>query len=255
MSDSIWKKEISFGRKAKEPKQPKAETPAVDTSFLEPTVESVPFWKKEISLGRKPKEQPAGPAPLPEPEPQPAAVAAGEPEQAAEPPLSLPPGDYGWLTTNFDPTAVPGQQRAIGDCSAHWFTVKGNIVALGNYEQGTRFVDVSDPRNPQQVGYFRVPAQGTRGTPGEVVSSNTAGAYWHGSYVYVSDYARGIDVLKFVRSHHTYKDVPIIVLTTRGDEQSRQIAAAAGATTYLTKPFAPQVLASAARTLLGAASN
>jgi hypothetical protein len=91
----------------------------------------------------------------------------------------------------------PSGTRAIGDCSAHWFTVKGNIVALGNYEQGTRFVDISDPRNPQQVGYFRVPAQGTRGTPGEVVSSNTAAAYWHGSYVYVSDYARGIDVLKY----------------------------------------------------------
>jgi two-component system chemotaxis response regulator CheY len=65
----------------------------------------------------------------------------------------------------------------------------------------------------------------------------------------------GIDVLKFVRSHHNYKDVPIIVLTTRGDEQSRKIAAAAGATTYLTKPFVPQVLANAARTLLGAGAN
>jgi hypothetical protein len=50
------------------------------------------------------------------------------------------PGEF------IDPT------RAIGDCSAHWFTVKGNVVALGNYEQGTRFVDISDPRNPQQVG-------------------------------------------------------------------------------------------------------
>ena len=31
-------------------------------------------------------------------------------------------------------------------------------------------------------------AAARRGTPGEVVSSNTAGAYWHGSYVYVADY-------------------------------------------------------------------
>ena len=70
-------------------------------------------------------------------------------------------------------------------------------MALGNYEQGTRFVDISNPRNPQQVGYFRVPASGTINTPGEVISSDTAAAYWHGKYVYVSDYARGIDVLKF----------------------------------------------------------
>ncbi len=94
------------------------------------------------------------------------------------------------------PTSTGGT-TTVGDCSAHWFTVKGNIVALGNYEQGTRFVDISNPRNPQQVGYFRVPASGVAGAPDEVISSDTAAPYFHGKYVYVSDYARGIDVLKF----------------------------------------------------------
>jgi hypothetical protein len=47
----------------------------------------------------------------------------------------------------------------VGDCSAHWFTVKGNLVALGNYEQGTRILDISGPTNPQQVGWYRVPAR------------------------------------------------------------------------------------------------
>ena len=60
----------------------------------------------------------------------------------------------------------------------------------------------------------------------------------------------GIEVLKFVRAHRTHHGIPIIVLTTRGDDTSRTTAADAGATTYLTKPFAPQVLASAARSLL-----
>jgi len=60
----------------------------------------------------------------------------------------------------------------------------------------------------------------------------------------------GIDVMKFVRGHRNYKDVPIIVLTTRNDEASRRTAAEAGATTYLTKPFLPQTLATAARSLL-----
>ena len=60
----------------------------------------------------------------------------------------------------------------------------------------------------------------------------------------------GVDVMKFVRGHKAYKNVPIIVLTTRGDEASRETAVAAGATTYLTKPFTPQVLASTARALL-----
>jgi hypothetical protein len=121
------------------------------------------------------------------------------------------PPTLGTTTTTLMPRLAtystngkPGQFRStvgtttVGDCSAHWFTVKGNIVALGNYEQGTRFVDISDPRSPQQVGYFRVPSTGTgRGLEGEVVSSNTASAIWHGKYVYVADYARGIDVLRF----------------------------------------------------------
>jgi hypothetical protein len=107
------------------------------------------------------------------------------------------PGQFHGTATTISTRTGAASQTTVGDCSAHWFTVKGNIVALGNYEQGTRFVDISDPRNPKQVGYFRVPASGTINTPGEVIASEVAGAYWHGKYVYVSDYSRGIDVLKF----------------------------------------------------------
>lgn len=60
----------------------------------------------------------------------------------------------------------------------------------------------------------------------------------------------GIDVLNFVRRHQQYQDLPVIVLTTRGDESSRQTAEQAGATSYLTKPFLPQHLASMVRDLL-----
>jgi len=60
----------------------------------------------------------------------------------------------------------------------------------------------------------------------------------------------GIDVLNFVRRQQQYQNLPIIVLTTRGDAASRQTAERAGATTYLTKPFAPQVLATTVRDLL-----
>src|SRR5262245_59814212 len=52
----------------------------------------------------------------------------------------------------------------------------------------------------------------------------------------------GVDVLKFVRNHQACRDVPIVVLTTRGDEASREAVMEAGATLYLTKPFAPQGL-------------
>ncbi len=60
----------------------------------------------------------------------------------------------------------------------------------------------------------------------------------------------GIDVLKFVRAHRLYEHVPVIVLTTRGDDTSRTKAKAAGATAYMTKPFIPHALAATARTLL-----
>lgn len=62
----------------------------------------------------------------------------------------------------------------------------------------------------------------------------------------------GLEVLKFVRRHPAYRALPVIVLTTRGDEDSRQAAMTAGATAYMTKPFVPQALAERARELLAA---
>jgi two-component system chemotaxis response regulator CheY len=60
----------------------------------------------------------------------------------------------------------------------------------------------------------------------------------------------GLEVLQFVRSHARYQAIPVIILTTRGDDDSRAVALAAGASAYLTKPFTPQLLATHVRTLL-----
>ena len=60
----------------------------------------------------------------------------------------------------------------------------------------------------------------------------------------------GLEVLHFVRRHQAYRNLPIIVLTTRGDEESRTAAQAAGTTLYITKPFAPHTPAASARVLL-----
>ena len=62
----------------------------------------------------------------------------------------------------------------------------------------------------------------------------------------------GLEVLGFVRSHTKYRQVPVIILTTRGDEASRAAALEAGATAYMTKPFTPGGLATKARELLEA---
>ena len=60
----------------------------------------------------------------------------------------------------------------------------------------------------------------------------------------------GLEVVQFVRGHPAFKAIPIIVLTTRGDEDSRSDALAGGASLYLTKPFEPKALAAAVGELL-----
>jgi two-component system chemotaxis response regulator CheY len=52
----------------------------------------------------------------------------------------------------------------------------------------------------------------------------------------------GLEVLQFVRSHTPYRDIPVIVLTTKYDAQTRKTALEGGASRYLTKPFDPGVL-------------
>jgi two-component system, chemotaxis family, chemotaxis protein CheY len=62
----------------------------------------------------------------------------------------------------------------------------------------------------------------------------------------------GIEVLEFVRSQDQLKKLPIVVVTTRGDEASRANALAAGASRFMTKPFTPEEILTEARVLLEA---
>lgn len=76
----------------------------------------------------------------------------------------------------------------IGSCSAHWFDLNAyRVVASAWYEQGVRFLDVSDPSAIREVGYFvgfgsiAGQAQFVPGRP---------------DLVYVSDYGRGLDIVQ-----------------------------------------------------------
>jgi hypothetical protein len=85
-----------------------------------------------------------------------------------------------FLTGNHAPATV--------FCSSHWFTERNGLVANGWYEQGTRFLDVRDPANVRQVGYWAAP------------NAVTWGAYWvTDSIVYTADVGRGLDVLRITR--------------------------------------------------------
>lgn len=61
----------------------------------------------------------------------------------------------------------------------------------------------------------------------------------------------GLEVLQFVRSHEKYRGIPVIVLTTKYDADSRAAALAAGAAHYMTKPFEPGGILAEAQRLLG----
>jgi two-component system chemotaxis response regulator CheY len=53
----------------------------------------------------------------------------------------------------------------------------------------------------------------------------------------------GLKLVKRLRADQSYRDVPIIIITTEGAEEDRQRALALGATAYITKPIqAPQVI-------------
>jgi hypothetical protein len=83
-------------------------------------------------------------------------------------------------------------------CSAHYFDYnQPGFVAQGWYQQGTRILDVRDPRNIKQVGYFFTGAMETwaaywvpvRNGRGQVTDKSS-------NLVYTVDAVRGIDVLR-----------------------------------------------------------
>ncbi len=65
----------------------------------------------------------------------------------------------------------------------------------------------------------------------------------------------GIEVVEFVRAQDQLRELPIIIVTTRGDDASRARALDAGASRYLTKPFTPQAILEEVGRLLGVASG
>ncbi|MEA2125244.1 MAG: hypothetical protein QOI80_2026 [Solirubrobacteraceae bacterium] len=87
-------------------------------------------------------------------------------------------------------TWTPEQEEGSTGCaSSHYFASRGDGLTVNAfYTQGVRFLDTSDPRHIRQVGYFVNP------------DSDTWAAYWHDGYVFVTDFQRGVDVLRFAGS-------------------------------------------------------
>lgn len=60
----------------------------------------------------------------------------------------------------------------------------------------------------------------------------------------------GFEVVEFIRGQDTLRDLPILIVTTRGDETSRARALGAGASGFVTKPFSPEEILVEVRALL-----
>jgi hypothetical protein len=83
--------------------------------------------------------------------------------------------------------AEDSKAPVTANCSSHWFEERNGIAAVGWYEQGVRLLDVRNPADIRQIGYY-LPADGA-----------TWGAYWvpgRTDLVYTADPLRGIDVLQ-----------------------------------------------------------
>lgn len=52
----------------------------------------------------------------------------------------------------------------------------------------------------------------------------------------------GVEVVEFIRGQDKLRDLPILIVTTRGDEASRARVLEAGASRFMTKPFTPEGL-------------
>src|SRR5438309_1400619 len=60
----------------------------------------------------------------------------------------------------------------------------------------------------------------------------------------------GIEVLEFIRGQDRLRSLPIIIVTTRGDDNSRERALGAGASRFMVKPFEPEAILREVQTLL-----
>jgi two-component system chemotaxis response regulator CheY len=60
----------------------------------------------------------------------------------------------------------------------------------------------------------------------------------------------GLEVIEFVRAQDQLRALPILVITTRGDDEVRTRVLGAGASSFLAKPFAPHQILDEARRLL-----
>ena len=65
----------------------------------------------------------------------------------------------------------------------------------------------------------------------------------------------GVEVVEFIRGQDKLRQLPILIVTTRGDEASQARVLEAGASRFMTKPFTPEKILGEVRGLLSGAAG
>ena len=63
----------------------------------------------------------------------------------------------------------------------------------------------------------------------------------------------GLQILTDIRTDPATQDLPVLMLTAKGQERDREAALAAGVSNFMTKPFDNSEMRAAVRTLMGGA--
>ena len=91
-----------------------------------------------------------------------------------------------WHPAQNEPGTISGDVS----CSAHYFELQKPTLAQAWYAQGLRLLDLSDAKNVNQIGYWRVSTGST------TTDSNSWDVAWRGNHVYLFDMNRGIEILR-----------------------------------------------------------
>lgn len=97
------------------------------------------------------------------------------------------------VTQGSLPAGEDTRATSAASCSSHYFTENGGLVANAWYQQGVRFLDVTNASDIRQVGYYVIPES-------EVWAAYFTPTDPAHQIIYVVDTARGIDVIRINRS-------------------------------------------------------
>jgi choice-of-anchor B domain-containing protein len=100
-----------------------------------------------------------------------------------------------WDVSDLDDPVLVGEYLADNTSIDHNLYIKGNLIYESNYVSGLRVLDITDPVNPVEVGYFDTVPYGDN-SPGTGGGSWSNFPYFESGIVVVTSGREGLFVLK-----------------------------------------------------------